>query len=413
MRIVQTGTYNSANKGDAAMQLGALRQIASLYPASTVTILSPFPALDAPFYAPATVERCNRRNLLAATLDLARAGAWRMLPRAWRPRWLLTRPMRLVRDCDVVVDLSGDMLTDDYGPHVAYSHYIPVLRALVLGKPYFLCAQSIGPFRTTRALARLILTRAAKITVRDAISEAAVLAMGVDASRVEKTADLAFLLPPAPRERALEILRQEGFRDDGRPVLGISISRLIEGKHRSRSGGPAAGAFLELMASAIERVVGEQAASVIFIPHVTGPAQDKDDRRISMELKARLAPAVPATALGGDYRPEELKAVVASCSVFCGARMHANIAALSSGVPTVAVSYSHKTPGIMAEFGMQEFLLRAEDLTAPALGDLLSRAFRERAEIAAALARRIDEIRARAARNIAGLDRLAARGVPG
>ena len=37
--------------------------------------------------------------------------------------------------------------------------------------------------------------------------------------------------------------------------------------------------------------------------------------------------------------------------------MHSNIAALSSGVPVVALAYSHKTAGIMHEFDLDEFVL--------------------------------------------------------
>jgi polysaccharide pyruvyl transferase WcaK-like protein len=75
-----------------------------------------------------------------------------------------------IRDTDLVVDLSGDMLTEDYGPHVAYSHFLPILTALAMGRPVMLCAQSIGPFKLTRGLARFILNRVSLITVREAIS---------------------------------------------------------------------------------------------------------------------------------------------------------------------------------------------------------------------------------------------------
>ena len=77
MRFVLTGTYNSCNKGDAAMELAATQGIVSRYPDSEVTILSPFPELDRPFYAPIPVERCNRRRLIIATVDLIRAMVWR------------------------------------------------------------------------------------------------------------------------------------------------------------------------------------------------------------------------------------------------------------------------------------------------------------------------------------------------
>ena len=79
MRVVLTGTYNSANKGDAAMELVAAQELTSRYPGVDVTILSPFPELDTPFYAPTIVEYCNRRRLLRASGDLVLAMVWRAL----------------------------------------------------------------------------------------------------------------------------------------------------------------------------------------------------------------------------------------------------------------------------------------------------------------------------------------------
>jgi colanic acid/amylovoran biosynthesis protein len=379
LRFVLTGTYNSCNKGDAAMELGALQGIAQLYPGSEVTILSPFPDLDLPFYAPVAVERCNRRQLVRGTWGLLRAFIWRALAgERTKADWLLGPEFQRVRDADLVVDLSGDMLTEDYGVHVAYSHYIPLLRARVLGRPYVVCAQSIGPFRYTRWLARYLLNGAATVTTRDAISRDYLQRIGVSSRRVEWTADLAFLMTPAPAERADAILRTEGLVRDGRPILGVSVSRLIESHYRSRNPGARSLDFLAMMKHVIERTARKHSARVVLVPHVTGPTLGKDDRLISAALKELLGQSVTASSLIGDYRPEELKAIIGRCSVFLGARMHANIAALSSCVPTVALSYSHKTPGIMSSCGVGEFVAPIETASEDSLGSLVSRAFADR-----------------------------------
>jgi len=401
LRFVLTGTYNSCNKGDAAMELGAAQGIEQIYPGSEVTILSPFPDLDLPFYAPVAVERCNRRQLVRGTLGLLGAFIWRAVGGdRTRADWLLGPEFRRVRDADLVVDLSGDMLTEDYGVHVAYSHYIPLLRARILGRPYAVCAQSIGPFRYTRWLARYLLNCAATVTTRDAISRDYLQRIGVSSGRVEWTADLAFLMSPAPPERADSILQAEGVVLDGRPLLGVSVSRLIESHYRSRNPRARELDFLSMMRSVIEQTAREHDARVVLVPHVTGPTHSKDDRIISAALKELLDHSVTASSLNGDYRPEELKAVIGRCSVFLGARMHANIAALSSCVPTVALSYSHKTPGIMSSCGVGEFVAPIETACENSLGNLVARAFADRHEISAGLCDRMTSVRALALRNI-------------
>jgi colanic acid/amylovoran biosynthesis protein len=145
----------------------------------------------------------------------------------------------------------------------------------------------------------------------------------------------------------------------------------------------------------------------VLVPHVTGPAWHKDDRVISAELLQRLRGTVEAHVLTGDHRPEELKAMIARCTAFLGARMHANIAALSSCVPTVALSYSHKTPGIMASCGMGQFVAPIESVSVATLGDLVARTFTHRDEVAAVLRERMPGMRAGALQNIRLLRTLA------
>jgi colanic acid/amylovoran biosynthesis protein len=411
MQFLLTGTYNSGNKGDAAMELAAAQGISSHYPDSEVTILSPFPELDRPFYAPTPVEHCNRRRLIVATVDLIRAMAWRWLSgRGLRTDWLLSPGMRRVRDSDLVIDLSGDMLTEDYGPHVAYSHYIPILRALILGRPYFLCAQSIGPFRLTRPLARLILNRAAAITPRDRITYDYLKKIGVTNDRIVETADLAFLLAPAGESRAAEILTAEDIALDHRPLIGISVSHLIEKHYRMRNPGASGQDFAAFMKVVIERAAATHNAQVLFIAHVTGPSRSKDDRVMARKVREALDPDVSAWIVSGDYRPDELKALIARCSVFCGARMHANIAALSACVPTVAISYSHKTPGIMSACGLGDFVAPVESMSVDSLGALLARAFSQREALCVLLKARIADVRANAMKNVAAFAELAAPG---
>ena len=55
--VVLTGTYNSMNKGDAAMELSTLAELQERFPSARCTVISPFPAIDEPFYAPTPVVR--------------------------------------------------------------------------------------------------------------------------------------------------------------------------------------------------------------------------------------------------------------------------------------------------------------------------------------------------------------------
>lgn len=57
-----------------------------------------------------------------------------------------------------------------------------------------------------------------------------------------------------------------------------------------------------------------------------------------------------------DPSASELKALISRCELFLGATMHAAIAALSSDVPTIMLSWSHKYSGLMEQIGLERFV---------------------------------------------------------
>jgi colanic acid/amylovoran biosynthesis protein len=353
IHVLQTGTYCSRNKGDAAMQLVVARMLPELAPDVRCIVGTPFPALDGDFYSPVPCVRSSRRNLVLGSLWLACIGLLRLV--GIRPRrFPLDEEINTMASAAAVVDLSGDMLTEDYGLHVGYSHLLPLMQALLLGKPLFVLAQSIGPFRFLSPLAKAVLRRATLVTAREPITFDRIKAMRGQVPRFELTADLAFLLPAADSSRVDAILSSAGFAPGNRRVLGVSVSALLlnrlHGSIEKAKSDP-----LSTLAKVLDVVSARHDLELLLVSHVTGPRERSDDRRVAIRLKQLLK--CNATVLDYDLRPEELKGVISHCHAFFGFRMHANIAALDSGVPVLAVSYSHKTLGIMQLFGMDEYVV--------------------------------------------------------
>jgi colanic acid/amylovoran biosynthesis protein len=396
MRIVLTGTYNSANKGDAAMQQVFIAETLRRRPDTELILGSPFPEADARYHAPTRVVRSRRRNLPLATghwlrLELMRLG------RA-RPRhYLLDAEIDAMASADAIVDLSGDMLTEDYGPLVGYSHLLPLLQAQALGQPVVICAQSIGPFRMLAPLARRVLGRAHLVTVREPLSLELLAALKLPALAPVRTADLAFLLPPAPAARVREIESIESIPPRTRPRLGVSVSALLlnrSNRHlRTGKRDPIA-----VLATALNEATERLGAELLLVPHVFGPRPAADDRRAAESLAEHLRRT--PLCLRGEYRPEELKGLIASCDAFVGCRMHANIAALDSGVPLLAIGYSHKTRGIMEDFGLGDRVLPIDRLEPERLCREIERLHTGRVDYRAHLAARLPGVRAAAASNI-------------
>ena len=88
-------------------------------------------------------------------------------------------------------------------------------------------------------------------------------------------------------------------------------------------------------------------------------------RRIAAHLpkhRDRLA------VLGSDYNCRQLKWIISHLTAFVGARTHATIAALSSGVPTLSIGYSMKARGINQDlFGHTDWVEPVEHMTGDSL----------------------------------------------
>lgn len=405
-RILLTGTFNSLNKGDAAMQLSAARAIIDAIEGAQVTISSPFPELDAAFYKEADIVPSSRRRLVLASWRLALAVMWRLTGR--RLRFLVgDAESQAFIDTDLVVDLSGDMITEDYGPHLTLSHSLPLLMARALGRPTFVCAQSIGPFKWTRPLARFVLNGVDQITTRDRLTLDYLRETGITRTPIEMTSDLAFLLEPGRETRVDEILSAEGVPDDGKPLLGVSLSRLIESHYGKHNPAAATTEFLDLVLPVARVIADQRGMRLLLMPHVTGPTPAQDDRLVCKRALEHVGG--DARMIAGDYGPDELKGVIARCHAFLGARMHANIAALSSAVPVVAIAYSHKTPGIMEMMGQSDLVCPVASVNADGLRERLNRVLDERDAIADELRRRTLDVQRESRKNIAIISERVAR----
>jgi colanic acid/amylovoran biosynthesis protein len=400
-RFVLTGTYCHMNKGDAAMQWTTARELSKRYAQSEITIAAPYPEADREFYDPVPVVKCHRRNLFYSSIQCLAGWLWK---KTGLRALILDEEMSAYARADLVVDLSGDMLTEDYGAHVALSHFFPILLANAMGRRVFLCAQSIGPFRYTKKLACYILNHAGAVTVRDQVSMDYLESIGVTPRRLGLTGDMAFLMEPedvrSARQRLLGSLPQ-GLSG---PILGVSLSFLIEQHFSKRCPVAKQVDFWNLMANALDRWIDAQHGCVVFFAHVTGPGKERDDREACRKVSSLMRGS--HVLLEEDLRPDEIKACIRQCDLFLGARMHANIAALSSHIPTLAIGYSHKTQGIMTQLGCAEHVIPIDAMSASLLDSSLSRLYAEREDVRSRLHQRVPEVRELSLENLDRIDAL-------
>lgn len=395
-----TGTYSSYNKGDAAMQLSMAQSVKELWPNAKVFISAPFPEVDKNFYGEYTVIRSMRRNLIRGSINLIRAFLYRKT--SWSFLIKNSEELSAFAKSDVVIDLSGDTLTEDYGPHVTYSHFLPILLGLVYKKPVFICAQSIGPFKLTTKFAKWVLNHTSAITAREEITHTYLENLGIKATILSQTADMAFLLKYIDKKQAKTILSNENIElNTKRKLIGVTVSKLVEKRYNNNSPYKKTD-FVEDMAAMLDTLIEKNNVEVLFIGHVTGPSSEKDDRLIAQRVKSAMhhESSVHSHVLFGNYRPDELKGIISLCNVMVGSRMHSNIGALSTHTPTVAIGYSHKTDGIMKSLKLQDYVFAIDTLDTKKLLKTVTSALADETKLREKLKKNLPTITRESRKNI-------------
>ena len=340
----------------------------------------------------------------------------RRVPAATRLPLFRLQPSAALRQtiarCDALLVIGGDNYSLDYDLASLFQYVGEAELALSMGKLAVLWGASVGPFGRLPAIERRMvehLRRLQLVTVRESASLDYLHGLGLR-ENVVPVADSAFLMQPqADAASALA-------RRPGREVLGLNLSPLID-RLLARRGQP--GHLRREAAAFVRQVVEQQGLDVVLIPHVV-PLDGVgfgNDERTHAELLADLGDLGGALRLApSGLNAPQLKQLISQCRFFIGARTHATIAAMSTGVPVGSIAYSLKARGINRDlFGHERYLLPTEQLSAATLQALLSTLRQDEAAVRAQLAERLPLWRQRAgagARALAGLLGVAAEGRP-
>lgn len=242
--------------------------------------------------------------------------------------------------CDLVCDIgAGDSFADIYGLRRFLSIAVSKIAVSRPRQRLILSPQTIGPFERwwTRSIARWLMARCRAVVVRDALS---LQAVGPARTEVIEATDVAFRLPYCPAPAAA----------DGATKIGINVSGLLfHGGYTGRNMFALVVDYPHLVRALLAWFDQQPNCEVHLISHViSDSAPIEDDYRVACQLAAdfprvRVAPRFPS--------PSAAKSYISGMDFFCGSRMHACIAAFSSGVPTVPLSYSRKFTGLFESLG--------------------------------------------------------------
>jgi colanic acid/amylovoran biosynthesis protein len=258
----------------------------------------------------------------------------------------------------VALQIGGDHYSLDYGRPVEFMALDRYLQSL--GLPVVLWGASVGPFDDDAEFCPRIfdhLRTLSAIFVRESDSYHYLRAHGIS-ENVHLMADPAFVMK-AVEPPTLKV----GFALPAE-AIGINLSPMVAYYRGQRPEDVDLNEWVLFCAELVKSaaVFGHP---ILLIPHVA-TANGKDDFWLLDSVCKLVAGQVnvQVQVLPRGLSAAELKWVIARCEVFAGARTHSTIAALSSHVPTLSVSYSAKAKGINRDiFDHLEHCIHVAQLT--------------------------------------------------
>jgi colanic acid/amylovoran biosynthesis protein len=279
-----------------------------------------------------------------------------------------TRLRRWAKGCDLVLDISaGDSFADIYGGRRFTFNILAKLAVLSSGTPLIMSPQTIGPFakRRSRLLAGVMMRRAKAVVTRDALSSDYISRFNLKHA-VEAT-DVAFRLP---------YVAYPPF-NGSKIHVGVNVSGLLYngGYTRSNDFGLKSD-YTDFSRRLLQAICAKPGVQLHLIGHVNSDRMVvEDDFRVAQALAQEFPDAVVAPRFA---TPSDAKTYISQLSFFCGARMHACIAAFSSGVPVVPIAYSRKFIGVFGSLGYHHVVdcktQTADEMIDSILHDLANRA---------------------------------------
>ncbi len=257
---------------------------------------------------------------------------------------------RAMRQADLVIDIgAGDSFADIYGGKRLAWIFAMKLLVWAARTPMVMAPQTVGPFvkPLSKWLARFVMNRTALLSTRDTLSTECVRQMNVKTKIVEAS-DVALRLPYDSPVKA----------ENSRIKVGLNVSGLLmQGEYTGKNELGLKVDYVALVHDIIRFFLDHpDGCEVHLVSHVIGnqslsathPEQIEDDYQAAKHLEMEFPQVIVAPAF---KTPSEAKTYIAGLDFFMGARMHACIAAFSTGVPTLPMAYSRKFEGLFGSIG--------------------------------------------------------------
>jgi polysaccharide pyruvyl transferase WcaK-like protein len=394
MRYAVIGAALSGNKGAAAMLESTVQHLSESDPAAHFDVLTVYPRSDAALNEHPNVSILDASPLRLGVVINGASLAHRVLP-PLRDRIEKSVPeVGAIAEADVLLDEGGITFVDGRGKFLIYN-VATILPPLLLRTPVVKVAQAMGPFQewANGTAARALLPKVRKIVARGDQTFGFLRELGLD--NVVRGADAAFTLDVGEAAVQTARARVDTSFFDSEDVIGFCPSAVLQ-KSATKAGDD----YVEDSARIINHITDDLGLPVLLLAHSARTGTEKthnNDLPVCREIHSRLTSPEKVLFVDQELGPKELRYLISRCRVLVAARFHAMVSALSTGVPTVVIGWSHKYGEVLEDFGLNDYALSLADASAHNVDALIDRSLENHETISSQIRRRYQDVRQAAA----------------
>ena len=235
---------------------------------------------------------------------------------------------------------GGDGFSDIYGDETFLSRMHQTFVLWKVHVPLIMLPQTIGPFKKKQNydLAVKIMRYAKEVYVRDDKFISEFEKLGI---KYTLTKDISYYMKPEPWD--IEIKEN---------AVGLNVSGLAYG-NRFKGLEGLFDSYPKLVAKIISNF-RKKGCSIYLIPHsyTYNKPDDNDDMVACRNAYENLKDKSNVVLIDKDMTAPQVKYIISRMTFFIGARMHANFAAIYTGVPVFGTAYSYKFEGAFNANGL-------------------------------------------------------------
>ena len=394
--LIRGGGFS--NKGGEAMMLTVQRELSARRPGINFVLRLPPQQAEAAAsfgFSPVVIET-NRLKKGFSLLSQAvlRPGVREALSASV----LGALEMADVKKIDGIIDISGFAYSDAWGAEPAERSLVWVRHCRKKGIPYVYMPQAWGPFTKSQVAQNVI--EMGKLSsflyARDEESYSFLNELSEEIrSKAKLAPDIAFLFQGAGLETGASLLDNLGIEAKNYPVVGLTpnlrVYERMEGEGKNSS-------YVRLLADIARYCMQEWHAAVVLIPHELAFSRGtrKDDRYLCGLIQEGISGQGRVVNMKENLSANAIKAVIGNLDMVIGSRFHSLVFALGSGIPVVALGWTHKYGELMRNVGLDDFFLDLQNMDEKTVLDMIERAWAAREKSRGILSDSIPRIAERA-----------------